>query len=327
MFLPLSQRLLGPGILLLAAVAAGCGARRAAVTAPSAPFPRQEIIAEIKDFQKTLGFEEQQNFLHYSDEQRALYRCYYTGKLELPDSYDRLRLVDGDVAGCSLDEARYDVFFYEMEAAATGDAPVTPSLTEAPLERLLVVVAHEDFHNQKETERADTEIAEAASTLIGFLAASQFAKEKYGTTSETYERLNREPGLFLQKARMVNSYYSRVRSLYGSFRAKRISREEALRRKQELFSALERECSAIAPVPASFNPCPGIGNNAGLAFERTYSRYYPQLYELSESQDRDAAATVAALKRLLAARPRSERDLLRLLGELSEEARFFHPAP
>ncbi len=327
MFLPVSQRLLGPGILLLTAIAAGCSMKRAAVTVPSAPFPRQEIITEIKNFQKTLGFEEQQNFLRYSDEQQALYRCYYTGKLELPDSYDRLRLAEGDVAGCSLDETRYDVFFYEMEAAASGDAPVTPSLTEASLERLLVVVAHEDFHNQKEAERADTEIAEAASTLIGFLTASQFAREKYGAASETYERLNREPGLFLQKARIVNSFFDRVRGLYGSFRAKQISREETLRRKQELFSALERECSAIAPVPASFNPCPGIGNNAGLTFERTYSRYYPQLYELSVSQARDAAATVAALKHLLAARPRSERDLRQLLGELSEEVRFLHPVP
>ena len=172
------QKLLVPGILALLVIAAGCIMKRTAVTGLSShpPFPRQELIAEIKDFQKTLGFEEDGNFRRYSEEQKALYRCYYTGKLDLPGSYEQLRLAEGSAAGCALDEEKYDVFFYEMEAAATGDAPVTEALAEAPLERLLVVVPHEDFHNQKETEKADPEIAEAASTLIGFLTASEFAK-------------------------------------------------------------------------------------------------------------------------------------------------------
>jgi hypothetical protein len=320
----MSKKLLASGILALVAIAAGCILRRTEVTglSSSPPYPRQELIAEIKDFQKTLGFESG-NFQSYSEKQRALYRCYYTGKLELPGSYDELRLAEGSASGCSLDEEQYDVFFYEMEAEASGDAPVTEALAEAPLERLLVVVPHEDFHNQKETERAAPEIAEAASTLIGFLTASEFAKTKYGPASETFERLEREPELFLAKARIVNAYFERVGGVYRAFRSKRIGRAEALERKEELFSELERECEAITPEPASFNPCPGASNNAGLAFERTYSRYYPKLYEVSESRVRgaggeNAGATVAALKRVLDTRPRSERDLLRALDVLAE---------
>jgi hypothetical protein len=312
----MSPRLFVSGILTLVAIAAGCIMKRAPATGLSS-FPRSELIAEIKDFQKTLGFEEEGNFQKYSEDQRALYRCYYTGKLDLPGSYEQLKLAEGSAAGCALDEEKYDVFFYEMEAAASGNAPVTEALAEAPIERLLVVVPHEDFHNQKETERAAPEIAEAASTLIGFLAASEFAKGKYGAVSEAFARLDREPDLFLEKARIVNAYFEQVSGVYRAFWARQIGRKEALQRKEELFSELERECAAITPDPVSFNPCPGAGNNAGLAFERTYSRYYPMLYELSASHGRDAGKTVAALKRLLNTRPRSEQDLLR---ELSEQA-------
>lgn len=314
------MRVVLPAVLVGAALVAaslGCSMKRAP-TMPVAPFPRQELIAEIKDFQKTLGFEDQENFSSYSETQKALYRCYYTGKLELPESYEKLRLTDGSVGGCSLDEERYDVFFYEMEAAASGRASVTAALTEAPLERLLVVVPHEDFHNQTETEKAAPEIAEAASTLIGFLTASRFANGKYGADSGTFQSLDREARLFLEKARIVNAYFDRLSGVYGALRSKRISRDDALARKEELFSEVQQECAAITPGPASFNPCLGAMNNAGLAFERTYSRYYPLLYEVSAAHGHDAAATVAALKRVLATRPRSERDLVRALAALPD---------
>ena len=309
----MSKKLLVPGMLFLVAAAAGCIMNR--VTAIGSPsFPRQELIAEIKDFQKTLGFDAQRNFLSYSQTQKAIYRCYYTGKLDLPGSYEQLRLAQGSVAGCSLDEDQYDVFFYEMEAAASGTAPVTAALAEAPLERLLVVVPHEDFHNQTETEKAAPEIAEAASTLIGFLTASEFAKGKYGSESETFQSLDREARLFSEKARIVNAYFARLGGVYSAFRSKRISRQQALARKAELFAGLHQECAAITPEPVSFNRCLGAANNAGLAFERTYARYYPLLYELSAAHGQDARATVATLKHVLAARPRSERDLVGALA-------------
>jgi hypothetical protein len=308
-----------PGVFFASVFLASALAAAGMVTAcsmkrPAASFPRQELIAEIKDFQRTLGFSggfsEQGNFRSYSETQKAYYRCYYTGKLELPESYEQLRLAEGSAAGCSLDETKYDVFFYAMEAAASGSAPVTQALAEAPLERLLVVVPHEDFHNQAEVEKAAPEIAEAASTLIGFLSASEFAKGKYGAASETFLALNREARLFLQKARIVNSYFDRVAAIYTAYRSKEISQEQTLARKGELFRDLEQECASLSPEPVSFNRCPGVGNNAALAFERTYTRYYPLLYEFSAAQGQDASLTVEGLKRLMSGKPRSERDLL-----------------
>ena len=92
------------------------------------------------------------------------------------------------------------------EAVANGSAPVTESLAEAPLERVLVVVPHEDFHESREARRAPPPLDEAAATLAGFLTAAEFARQRYGEASETYQKLAREPDLFLRKAEIVNRY-------------------------------------------------------------------------------------------------------------------------
>jgi hypothetical protein len=85
---------------------------------------------------------------------------------------------------------------------------------------------------------------------------------------------------FFRKALIVNTYYDRVSELYKSFRAGALSEAEALARKSELFAELEHACSAISPDPVSFNKCPAALNNAGLAFDRTYTRHYPLMYDL-----------------------------------------------
>ncbi|OFV97682.1 MAG: hypothetical protein A3F68_05370 [Acidobacteria bacterium RIFCSPLOWO2_12_FULL_54_10] len=282
--------------------------KRPAASSPIT-YPRKDIIAEIKEFQRSVGFAPTGNFLEYSETTPAYYRCYYTGLLELPDSYEELKLTQGDAAGCSLNEQEVDLFFYAIEAVASGTNPVTPSLAEAPLERLLVVVPHEDFHNQEETEAASPQIGEAAATLIGFLTASEFASGKYGVSSSTAQKLQREAQLYREKATIVNSYYDRAKQLYAQFHAGEMTRQETLARKSELFTELNRECTSILPDPVSFNKCPAAMNNAGLAFDRTYIRYYPLLYEVYISQGEDIRATISALKRLMATGPQTEMDL------------------
>jgi len=254
----------------------------------------------MKAFEQTLGVQATNNFLSYSANQRAVHRCYFTEKLELPRSYRDLHLVQGSDAGCSVDMERYDVFFYPAEAVASGASPVTPALADAPLERLLVVVPHEDFHNQEEARGASPDAAEAAATLIGFLTATEFARDRFGEGSPAFVRLDREARLFLQKARIVNLYHDRVSALYSSFRAGRITRQAALASKAELFLQLGRECAAIAPDPASFNKCPAAMNNAGLAFDNTYTRRYPAMFDRYERSGEDTRATILDLRRLLA---------------------------
>jgi len=251
-----------------------------------------DVIPEIKELQRKLGFDHTRNFEHRSDHQRAFYRCYYTGKLELPASYDGLRLKQG-TEGCSVDESKYDVFYYPAEAVANGSAPVTTSLAAAPLERVLVVVPHEDFHESREARKAPPPLDEASATLAGFLTAAEFARQRYGETSEVYQNLSREPELFLRKAEIVNRYHAKVSELYAA----KLNRETALVQKVRLFVEAQRECEAIQPDPRAFNKCLSAPNNAGLAFDFTYTRHYPRFYELYQSNGRQIGPTLDALRR------------------------------
>jgi len=287
-------------LVILVAGAPACSLKKAPA---STPFANRQIVEELKALQKALGFEDTKNFVRLAERPTAIYRCYFTGKLELPDSYRQLRFVEGGVSGCAMDEQKYDVFFYPAEAIASGSMPVTPALAEASLARLLVVVPHEDFHNQRELRKASPEVAEAAATLAGFVTASEFAKGKYGPRSGLSQRLEGEARVFLEKSRIVNVYYDKLSALYRSFRERHVTRVQALAEKQELFAELQQQCAAIVPEPVSFNKCPAAMNNAGLAFDRTYTREYPRVLEGHYSPGDDPHVSLDRLKSFLSASP------------------------
>ncbi len=283
--------------------------------AAEAPPSREEIISGMKEFQQELGFPQTRNFEKHSGEVEAFHRCYFTGKLTLPTSYEELDLRQG---ACTVDPEKYDVFFYRIEAVASGKAPVTASLAGASVERLMVVVPHEDFHAHKQVRKAPAAAAEAVTTLAGFLTAAEFARRRFGEDSQIHRNLVQEAELFLQKAEIVNRYYEVLSRLYERVRRKKdVSREAALEEKRRLFLELERECRAIPADPVSFNKCPGAFNNAGLAFDRTYTATYPAAYELYLAHGRDARATLAALQDALTPPPASEGQAAARLRELA----------
>jgi predicted aminopeptidase len=295
-----------------AALTAGTGCARPTrpnVT-PASPtgtsqFVAAEVIAEVKDFAVALGGDATANFLVSSDRLVSDNRCYFTGKLQLPEFYSTLRMVREDEERCTARSSEHDVFFYPVQAVASGEETITVSLAEAPTERMLVVVPHEDFHNQQEARKAPTEVAEAAATLVGFLTASEFAKERFGGESLTARRLAGDTELFLRKSSVVNAYYEKVSGLYDRLASGALTPEETLERKAVLFDELQRFCSQIAPDPVSFNKCPAAMNNAGLAFDRTYTRHYPMFHELYALLGNDTAALVSTLKRLMTNWPSS----------------------
>lgn len=279
-------------LVVLAALATGCAAKRVTHT----PDPtRVELVRSVKDFEKQAGFEETGNFSRPSDRWHVDYRCYYTGKLKLPADYYKLKLRRGGPNGCALNENKYDVFFYPVEAVASGHTPLTPSLEKATVERTLVVVPHEDFHNDRRIEDWPTAISEAASTLVGFLTAAEFAKSQYGASSAEYKNLRDEAKLFLRKAELVNTHAERLAEVYRSRRAGEITKVEALQQKQQIFNQLVEECAAL-PVTHSFNKCPGALNNAGLAFDRTYTEYYPLLWKVYRERGASLNEMVSLLR-------------------------------
>jgi hypothetical protein len=272
---------------------------------PGAHFVAAEVIAEVKDFAVALGGHATDNFLRQSDRHTSDNRCYFTGKLQLPEFYSALRMVREDGERCAARSGDHDVFFYPVQAVASGEETITVSLAEAPTERLLVVVPHEDFHNQQEARNAPTEVAEAAATLVGFLTASGFARDRFGADSPTFHMLARDAHLFLRKSLVVNQYYEKVRDLYRDFESGALTSAQTLESKARLFAELQRSCDEIAPEPVSFNKCPAAMNNAGLAFDRTYTRHYPMLHELYTLLGSDPSRLVTTLKRLMTSWPGS----------------------
>ncbi|MEO5739028.1 MAG: aminopeptidase [Vicinamibacterales bacterium] len=284
------------------AAACGCsGNPRPNVTPASsqAHFLASEVIAEVKDFAVALGGHATENFRQPSARQISDNRCYFTGKLQLPEFYSTLRMVREDEERCAARSGEHDVFFYPVQAVASGEETITVSLAEAPTERLLVVVPHEDFHNQPEARKAPTEVAEAAATLVGFVTAREFANGRFGAESRTARMLARDADLFLRKSFVVNQYYDKLSGLYHDFGSGAITPAQTLERKAALFAELQHSCAEIAPEPASFNKCPAAMNNAGLAFDRTYTRHYPILHDLYELLGGDTPALVSTLKRLM----------------------------
>ncbi len=287
------------------------------------PSPAEDDINGLKRFEQTQGLKPTGNFERRSGQPAASYRCYFTGKLELPQTYDQLELrqVKSQDKGqaCGLDETRYDIFYYAIEAVASGHTPVTENLEAAPIERVLMVIPHEDLHDSGALKDLPAAIGEAATTLMGFHTAAAYARERYGPDSPTYKNLSREAELFLRKSVIVNRYFDELTALYAGVKEGRTPPGAALAAKAEAFEQLRRECSAIRPAPTSFNACPAAVNNAGLAFDATYTRYYPLLYRFYVSTGCDFAATLRALSPAARGKAKSEADIATYLEKLTAE--------
>lgn len=280
---------------------------------------RKDLVSAIKHLERKLGFRRTKSFHEESPEAALSYRCYYTGKLELPNSYEKLQLLMGTRTGCPLDPKKFDVFFYPVEAVGNGKSPVSAYLAHESVERFLFVVPHEDFHVSKELRNLPATWSESSATLVGMLTAAEVARQKFGEGSETYQNLRREPELFNRKAEMVNRYFDELRRVYAAAHAGQTTEHDALAQKQQAFEEIHQACSAIDPNPKTFKRCLAADNNAGLAFDETYTKYYPLMYRLYLKKGRALKPTVEALQRAMNAK--SDEEALRNLKKevMSEE--------
>ena len=104
----------------------------------------------------------------------------------------------------------------------------------------MVVVPHEDFHLHRQVRKLPEPIAEAAATLVGFLTAAELAETKFGSGSEIFQNLSREPELFLRKAEIVGAYHARISELYRSVRSGDTTEKRALARKKSALQDASR---------------------------------------------------------------------------------------
>jgi hypothetical protein len=258
----------------------------------------EPVIRAVQAEEQAAGYKPTGNFARPDARVTAYYRCYYTGKLQLPGSYDELHLREGRKDGCRIDEKKYDVFFYPIEAVASGHAPVTQALAAATPQRLAAVVPHEDFHAQ--VGELPDRIAEAASTLAGFLTGAAALADLGQPPAAS------EAELFLRKAVIINRYFDELGAVYQSARARKISKAAALTAKTRLLVQLQQECGSILPAPRSFDRCVSAANNAGLSFDHTYTEYYPLLYSVFESCRKDLHCTVETVVKAPRKRPEAE---------------------
>lgn len=247
-------------------------------------FPREELIKEIKIFEKKIGFTKDIHFHWYDPSQKAIYLCYYTESLKIPLGYgdDKMFFQRADETGCYIDATRYDVYFYKAQAVARSGIgmPITKSLLEEKsFERFISVIFHEDYH--EEFPIPFGAIDESSAMIIGLVASIDFAREKFGEDSEVYKNLLREPEFYLQKSLMTNRYFDRFYMMYYEYETGVISKKEVLGQKEKLFAELRSECVSMNRQyeQKTFNFCPSEFNNAGLGFAVTYTRHYPKMYE------------------------------------------------
>lgn len=286
-----------PLLALVTLALLGSCARRATASAPAnaAPTERQQQIARLQDFAAEKGFPRTGNFQKADPRRNAYFLCYFTTPWNLPDDYHGLRYRERDERGCGLDDRKYDVYFHRVEAVAGENAPVTQAMEEASPERALMVAAHEEAHEDPHLERLPAPFAEAATTLLGMLTAAEFALKEGDLATATH--LSSDARLYARKARAVNALHAALRTLYQEHRAGKRNRAETATRKRQLLEAHAVECAAFGRGH-SINPCLPASNNAGVAFEHTYTRFYPLLYELYESTGQDLDRFLSALRQL-----------------------------
>jgi hypothetical protein len=283
------------GLLLLLLLSACAAPRRAEPPA---------AVATVREAERRLGIEPTGNFASASD--RPAYNlCFFTGKLELPDSYNALRWKEIKDGRCPADLALFDVFTYRAEAVAGRDTPVTQALAEAHAGRTAFVVAHagrtafvvahEDFHDQPTVRRLPDSLNEAAATLAGLLTAIEHAHLTGEPASAAVERATGAPEAFARKSERTNALFRRLRALYSQAKTGAISREDALARKKREFDGLAAKCTGEERLEA-FHACPAAFNNAGLSFDHTYTEDYPLLWEAHRAFGGDAARTVSFLR-------------------------------
>jgi len=271
-----------PAATAVVLILCGCAARQQ---------PTADLSA-VRAAERELVYEPTANFERHGG--RANYRiCYWAGPFELPDDYTGLDHREGR---CPSRSDGNDVFLYEPEALAGRKTPVTGALAQADPQRQAFVTAHEDFHEQPGVRDLEPALKEAYSTLAGLLTAAEAARIEHGDGSGEVRAALAEAELFRRKSRIVNAAHARLRAVYGRLESGELSRREALNAKAAAFAELEAACAAVAPKPRAFAVCPAALNNAGLAFDATYTRRFDEAWALYEAAGRDAAATVARLR-------------------------------
>ena len=243
---------------------------------------RMALVSEIKAFQAKLDWAPTKNFSEYRSSQGSYLYCGTSGTFD----FEVTGRWDISKEECSASSG--DAYFVEVEAIAGVGMPLSPAMVRSPLARFIMVVFHEDFHEQI-PDIPTIETNESAATLLGFLSARDFAREKEGEQSLLAQTFSSDIEYSRQAAFVEKQYYDALSNLYERLRRGKISKDEALREKARLYKEMQSTCATVRL--STVMSCGVMANNA--AFERSfrYSVYYPLLYDLHQVCGEDTKKT------------------------------------
>jgi len=250
---------------------------------------RRQLIAEIKDFERELGFAETENFKTYSPELEAYHYLFYTPSLQLPYSLDDPTLISaiGTRDSVYLDFNKYDAYFYSIPSVAGEGTPVTESLLKAPLYRFIQIIFHEDWHEQIDLPHG---LEEPSAEIIGYASAVLFARDRFGQDSQVYRTLVKHFDNKLKESEVYVEYYAKLETLYAQYQEGKLSEMDTLIRKDLLLEAMGNELQRI------WGGRPDQLNNAFIAFQMTYLRHLPLMHEVFQATDFDLGRTIPILR-------------------------------
>lgn len=218
------------------------------------------LIADVHQYSaEKLGLKPTSNCSVLNLNSKTYLYEFYAPALKIPYSYRQ-----------TFDEPCQDKFVYYAVAAATTEYP------EALLYRssadIIFTVFHEIWHDQVELDQV---IEEPMGTVFGYAAAMVYVKEKFSGQPNLYRWLEEDFQRFLEFSEVINNIWEKLDSLYVDYRSGKISKEVALKKKQEILAAADDTFVEVFGYRAFFEL-----NNASIGFNMTYTRYFPLMYEV-----------------------------------------------
>lgn len=242
---------------------------------------RVDLVKELQDYELRLGFAPTNNFKTYQEHLPMYPLCFFAEKFSLDVTY----VGESD---CAFDEKRYDVSKYSVEALAGIKTPLTRDLVNASPARFIMVVFHEDFHEQM-IGVPTWAINESAATLLGLLSAREYAFQKYGAASVVSRELDTDSTHYLDVARIEEKHSALLNALYESVARSELTKEQGLEAKEKLFAEMRESCKTI--FLQTMAGCGSLKNNADLGVAFKYAQYYRLFYALHQSCGEEVRTT------------------------------------
>lgn len=299
----------GLAAALLGLVVLGCMQWRdfASPPPPEVSAEWRALIADLRAFERTIGFQETKNFLTLTGERESFAFCGRASRYLLPYSYEDpdIRWIESVTeTECRAEAAEADVFYGTVEAMGEIGTPVTPSMLTSKLDRFVYLVIHEDCHDQFDLPYG---VEEALCNVITYHAMDRFSSDAYRWYSRENRAIKSYTGMQSTQTRATIRHYAQLEALYARYRRAEVSGERLISERARLFASAER----------SLELDKGTMNNVVMANYMTYSRHYPALERAHQALGRDLRRTVEFFRHVDRIKP-SKAEVMKRTGAAAD---------